>query len=68
VQCVPPSDRGRANEDCHFATDLGLDCTQIVQLGASYGGCMNDIARVVCPATTDESLTFPTSCKGALLR
>ena len=68
VECAVPTDRGRVAEDCHFASDLDIDCSKVKGLGASYGACMHDVQTVACGSDSGaQALKNLNSCKGILL-
>jgi hypothetical protein len=66
AECVAPSERARVREDCRFVIELDVDCDQIVQVSESYSQCMDAIAQSTCVAT--GGISFPSACKGVLLR
>src|SRR5438270_13781826 len=65
VECAVPTDRGRVAEDCHFASDLNIDCSKVKGLGASYGACMHEVQAVACGSDSGaQALKNLNSCKG----
>jgi hypothetical protein len=68
IECAVPTDRTRVGEDCHFASDLNIDCSKVKGLGASYGVCLHDVQAVACGTDSGaQRLDNLSSCKGILL-
>jgi len=65
TECVAPSERARAQEDCHFVVELDLDCKKIAGVSEGFTACLDVISASQC--VPSKGIAFPTACRGVLL-